>query len=290
MTKLYEKLIRGQHLFGNIDKGLASATAVVTSVKTEEKTSRLLSCLDLTTLNSNDNNKNVSALAEKVRGFRHIFPSLPNVAALCVWPNYASVVNGIIAGTGVKTAVVSAAFPSSQTYREIKVIETSMAVEQGCDEIDIVMPLGYFMEGRYDMVASEIRELRDAAGNAVMKVIIESGLFSSPADIYAASIIAMDAGADFIKTSTGKSTISATPEAAWVMCRAIETFYRETGIKVGFKAAGGIATVEDALLYYQIVSMILGEEWLTPDLFRIGASRLANNILTAINGTPTEYF
>lgn len=290
MTKLYEKLIHNNQSFKGIAKGVAGAVAAAKADTDREIARKLFSHLDLTTLNSNDNKLNVSALATRVRNFRRSFPDMPDVAAVCVWPNFAGTVSDILKGTGVKTAVVSAAFPSAQTFREVKIIETTMAVEKGADEVDIVMPVGLFAEKKYDQVADSIRELRDAASKATLKVIIESGLLATPENIYTASMIAMDAGADFIKTSTGKSAVSATPEAAWVMCLAINTFYLETGIKVGLKPAGGIVTVEDARIYHNIVREILGEEWLTTELFRLGASRLANNILAEVTGDESGYF
>jgi deoxyribose-phosphate aldolase len=290
MTKLYEKLIHTQHSFKGVGSGIAKAASASKGRAYEKISGKLFAHLDLTTLNSTDNNVNVTSLANKVKDFKTHFPDMQNVAAVCVYPNFARLVSDTLAGTGVKTAAVAAAFPSAQTFREVKIIETTMAVEKGADEIDIVMPLGLFTKKRYDQVAAEISELRDAAGNATLKVIIESGLLGSPENIYTASMIAMDAGADFIKTSTGKANVSATPEAAWVMCLAIGSFYRETGIKVGLKPAGGIVTVADAKLYYAIVSELLGEEWLTPSLFRIGASRLANNILTGLTGNDVGYF
>lgn len=290
MTKLYEKLIHDNHSFSSMKTGIAAAAVKAAALPAGETGITLFKHLDLTSLNSHDNNINVTALAVKVRDIGKSFPTIGNVAAVCVWPNFVAIVREVLASTGVKTAAVSAAFPSSQSFREVKIIETSMAVGRGADEIDIVMPLGLFREKKYDLVAAEIRELRDAAGNATLKVIIESGLLSSPENIYRASMIAMDAGADFIKTSTGKLQVSATPEAVWVMCMAIEAFRRETGIKVGLKAAGGITSVQDASLYYIIVSELLGSEWLKPDLFRIGASRLANNILSAVTGNIADYF
>jgi len=284
MTKLYEKLIHNQHSFKGVAAGIAKATARAKSESYDKITAGLFAHLDLTTLNSTDNNINVTALAGKVKNQKKNYPDMPNVAAVCVFPNFAAKVSEMLAGTGVKTAAVAAAFPTAQTFREVKIIETSMAVEKGAGEIDIVMPLGPFMEKKYSQVAAEIRELRDAASNATLKVIIESGLLGSPESIYTASMIAMDAGADFIKTSTGKAAVSATPEAAWVMCMAIGSFYSETGIRVGLKPAGGIVSVADAKLYHAIVEEVLGREWLTPQLFRIGASRLANNILSEISG------
>lgn len=290
MSKLYEKLIHGHHSFRGVADGIARIGAAINGAECRNKAASLFAHLDLTTLNTTDNSINVSSLASRVRGFGSAFPSIPNVAAVCVWPNYAGTVSNILSGTGVKTAVVAASFPSAQSFREVKIIETSLAVQKGADEIDVVMPLGLFFEKKYDQVAAEIRELKDAAGNAALKVIIESGLLGSPENIYTASMIAMDAGADFIKTSTGKASVSATPEAAWVMCMAIDSFFRETGIRVGLKPAGGIVTVEEALLYHEIVRHILGNEWLTPELFRLGASRLANNILTEVTGQGVTYF
>ena len=165
-----------------------------------------------------------------------------------------------------------------------------MAIEAGADEIDVVIPVGAFLGNDYAMVAEEIRELKNAAGDRILKVIVESGLLPDSEQIFRASMIAMDAGADFIKTSTGKVAISATPEAAFVMCRAIADFYSETGIRVGFKAAGGIVTAADSLIYYHIVRHCLGKDWLNNKLFRIGASRLANNILSEIAGERHEHF
>ncbi len=290
MTKLYEKVIREHLTFKGLESGIDRVKASSAVSSDDGITRKLFAHLDLTTLNSTDNNISVAALANKVKSFNNTYPEMVNVAAVCVYPNFAATVSEALAGTGVRTAAVAAAFPSGQTFREVKIIETSMAVEKGADEIDIVMPLGAFMKKRYDQVAAEIRELKDAAGNATLKVIIESGLLGSPENIYMASMIAMDAGADFIKTSTGKAAVSATPEAAWVMCLAIENFFRETGIKVGLKPAGGISTVAEARIYFAIVRELLGDEWLTPSLFRIGASRLANNILSEISGKPVEYF
>jgi deoxyribose-phosphate aldolase len=290
MTKLYEKLIHSHRSFEGVAQGVKRAKSALSGSFYENIGSRLFTHLDLTTLNSTDNNINVNALAGKVKSLNSTYPDFPNVAAVCVFPNYAATVSEVLKGTGVRTAAVAAAFPTAQTFREVKIIETSMAVERGAEEIDIVIPLGAFMKKRYDQVAEEIRDLREAAGSATLKVILETGLLGSPENIYMASMIAMDAGADFIKTSTGKAAVSATPEAAWIMCMAIGAFWRETGIRIGLKPAGGIVTVADAKLYFSIVKETLGEEWLTPSLFRIGASRLANNILIEVSGNSSEYF
>jgi deoxyribose-phosphate aldolase len=226
----------------------------------------------------------------KVNCFSGRFTNIPNIAAICVYPNFVSVVKDKLTVKNVKIASVAGAFPSSQTFRIIKVAECKMAVEAGADEIDIVIPVGAFLGNDFAMVIDEIREIKGAIGEKQLKVIVESGLLGSSEKIYKASMIAMDAGADFIKTSTGKIDVSATPEAAFVMCSAISNFYSETGIRVGFKAAGGIVNPSDAITYYQIVKHCLGEGWLQNSLFRFGASRLANNVLNNISGTTTNYF
>jgi deoxyribose-phosphate aldolase len=250
----------------------------------------ILNSIDLTSLNTTDNKSKILHLTGKVNSFSGRFSNIPNVAAICVYPNFVSVVKEKLTVKNVKIASVAGAFPTSQTFRSIKVSECKMAIEAGADEIDIVMPVGAFLGNDFEMVADEIREIKKAIGEKHLKVIVESGLLGNNEQIFKASMIAMDAGADFIKTSTGKTSVSATPEAAFIMCRAILDFYSETGIRVGFKAAGGIVTTTDALTYYHIISNSLGEEWLGEKLFRIGASRLANNILTDISGSTCEYF
>jgi deoxyribose-phosphate aldolase len=225
-----------------------------------------------------------------VNSFSGRYTNIPNVAAICVFPNFVSVVNEKLTAKNVKIVAVAGNFPSSQTFRSIKVTECKLAVEAGADEIDIVISAGAFLGNDFAAVADEIREIKEATGGRILKVIVESGLLDSYENIFKASMIAMDAGADFIKTSTGKTAVSATPEAAFVMCRAISDFYTETGIKVGFKPAGGIVYPVDAIGYYNIVSYCLGEEWLNNSLFRIGASRLANNILSEISGCQIEHF
>jgi deoxyribose-phosphate aldolase len=226
----------------------------------------------------------------KVNSFSGRFSNIPNVAAICVYPNFVSFVKEKLTAKNVRIASVAGAFPSSQTFRSLKVSECKMAVEAGADEIDMVIPVGAFLGNDFEQVAGEIREIKEAIGNRQLKVIIESGLLGDYESIFKASMIAMDAGADFIKTSTGKTPVSATPEAAYIMCRAISDFYDETGIRVGFKAAGGISTTSDALMYFNIVRNLLGEAWLNNSLFRIGASRLANNILADISGSRNDYF
>jgi deoxyribose-phosphate aldolase len=251
---------------------------------------KILNLIDLTSLNTTDSKNIIIHMTGKVNSFQGRFSNIPNVAAICVYPNLVSVVKEKLAVKNVKIVAVAGSFPTSQTFRSIKIAECKMAIEAGADEIDIVMPLGYFVVNDYEKVADEIREIKEAVGDRLLKVIIESGLLGNYEQIFRASLIAMDAGADFIKTSTGKVRISATPETAFVMCRAISDFWSETGIKVGFKPAGGIVTAGDALLYYHIVSYCLGEEWLNNKLFRIGASRLANNILSEIAGERHDHF
>lgn len=290
MTKLYQKLIKQCPSEAEIKKGLKTVNSIASEAPDKRLLMSILNSIDLTSLNTTDNKSQILHLTGKVNSFSGRFSNIPNVAAICVYPNFVSVVKEKLTVKNVKIASVAGAFPSSQTFRNIKVSECKMAIEAGADEIDIVMPVGAFLGNDFEMVADEIREIKKAIGEKHLKVIVESGLLGDNEKIFKASMIAMDAGADFIKTSTGKTSVSATPEAAFIMCRAILDFYSETGIRVGFKAAGGIVTTTDALTYYHIVSSCLGEEWLGKKLFRIGASRLANNILADISGSISEYF
>lgn len=288
MTKLYQKLINDCPSEAEVKKGLKK---VDLSTAPDKRTLMdLLNMIDLTSLNTTDNRSTIIRFTGKVNSFGGRFTNIPNVAAICVFPNFVSVVKEKLSARNVRIAAVSGSFPTSQTFRSIKVAESKMAIEAGADEIDIVIPVGSFLGNDFASVADEIREIKQAIGDKHLKVIVESGLLGDYEHIYRASMIAMDAGADFIKTSTGKTPVSATPEAAFVMCRAIADFYSETGIKVGFKAAGGIVTASDALIYYSIVNQCLGVEWLNNKLFRIGASRLANNILSEISGCPSNHF
>lgn len=248
-----------------------------------------LSCIDLTTLNSTDTYTSVAAFTEKVNQFPSVYPLQKNVAAICVYPNMVKTVRQTLKMEGVHIAAVAGGFPSSMTFTELKIEEARLAVEAGADEIDIVLPLWAFLEGDTEICRQEIASIKKAIGNAHLKVILESGILSAD-QIWQASLLSMEAGADFIKTSTGKLPQTATPEAAYVMCLAIKQYYEETGQMVGFKPAGGIVTAEDALLYLTIVKEILGKEWLTNKLFRIGASRLANNLLEKITGNETKHF
>lgn len=290
MTKLYQKLIRQCPSETEIRKGLKSVGSTTPGIADKHLLMNILNSIDLTSLNTTDNKSHIIRLTGKVNSFSGRFSNIPNVASICVFPNFVPVVKEKLTVKSVKIASVAGSFPTSQTFRILKINECRMAVEAGADEIDFVLPVGAFLGNDFEMVADEIREIKEALGEKHLKVIVESGLLGDYENIFKASMIAMDAGADFIKTSTGKTSLSATPEAAFTMCRAIKDFYTETGIKVGFKAAGGITTTADALIYYNIVGKCLGEDWLNNNLFRIGASRLANNILADISGTRNDYF
>ena len=247
-------------------------------------------CIDLTTLKCTDSEESVMKFTEKVNEFVDKYPDLENVAAICVYPNMAEIVSDSLEADNVKIACVSGGFPSSQTFMEVKVAETAMALHAGAEEIDIVMPIGKFLCGDYEGMCDEIGELKDICGEKPLKVILETGVLRTASNIKKAAILAMYAGADFIKTSTGKEAISATPEAALIMCEAIKEYHLETGRKVGFKAAGGIDSVKKALAYYTIVKEVLGEEWLNNGLFRIGTSRLTNLLLSDIIGEEVKFF
>jgi deoxyribose-phosphate aldolase len=250
----------------------------------------LFNCIDLTTLKCTDSDESVMKFTKKVNEFEDKYPDLKNVAAICVYPNFTEVVNDTLEADHVNIACVSGGFPSSQTFMEVKVAETAMALHTGADEIDIVIPVGKFLCGDYEGMCDEIEELKATCGEHQLKVILETGALETANNIKKASILSMYSGADFIKTSTGKEKVSATPEAAYVMCTAIKEYYQNTGRKVGFKPAGGINTVKDALVYYTIVKEVLGQEWLTNELFRLGTSRLANLLLSDILGEETKFF
>ena len=257
---------------------------------TEEVKKFLFNCIDLTTLNTTDSDESVMRFTEKVNQFDNEFPDLKNVAAICVYPNFAQVVKDTLEVEGVNIACVSGGFPSSQTFTEIKIAETAMAVADGADEIDIVIPVGAFLNGDYETMCEEIMELKETCKEHHLKVILETGALKTASNIKKASILSMYSGADFIKTSTGKQQPAATPEAAYVMCQAIKEYHEQTGNKIGFKPAGGINSVNDALIYYTSVKEILGEEWLSNKLFRLGTSRLANLLLSEIKGEELKFF
>ena len=251
----------------------------------------LFGSIELTTLKTTDSDESVMAFTERVNQFDQQYAELPHVATICVYPCFAKVVHDTLEVDGVEIACVSGSFPSSQALIEVKVAETALAVKDGATEIDIVMPVGKFLSGDYETMCEDIHELKETCGeNVAMKVILETGCLKTASNIKKASILSMYAGADYIKTSTGKEKISATPEAAYVMCQAIKEYYDKTGIQIGFKPAGGINSVMDAMIYYTIVKEVLGEKWLTNKWFRLGTSRLANLLLSEIEGNETKFF
>ncbi len=250
----------------------------------------LLGSVELTTLKTTDSEESVLAFTERVNKFDSAYPELPHVATICVYPCFAQIVSQSLEVDGVEIACVSGSFPSSQALLEVKVAETALAIKDGATEIDIVMSVGKYLSGDYETVCDEISELKAVCGTRKMKVILETGLLPSAADIKRASILSMYAGADYIKTSTGKEKPAATPEAAYVMCQAIKEYYDKTGIQIGFKPAGGLNTVHDALVYYTIVKEVLGPQWLTNEWLRLGTSRLANLLLSEIVGKETKFF
>lgn len=250
----------------------------------------LMGSVELTTLKTTDSDESVLKFTERVNDFADSYPALPHVATICVYPRFAKIVSESLEVEGVEIACVSGSFPSSQALIEVKVAETALAVNDGATEIDIVMSVGAFLSGDYETVCDEISELKAACGDKKMKVILETGLLGSAENIKKASILAMYAGADYIKTSTGKEKPAATPEAAYVMCQAIKEYYDATGIQIGFKPAGGLNTVQDAITYYTIVKEVLGEKWLTNQWLRLGTSRLANLLLSEVEGKEVKFF
>ena len=250
----------------------------------------LFGSIELTTLKTTDSDVRVMAFTEKVNQFDQQYPNIPHVATICVYPCFAEVVKDTLEVDGVNIACVSGSFPSSQALLEVKTVETALAIKDGADEIDMVMPVGKFLQGDYEGVSDEIQEMKAVCGDHALKVILETGDLVTASNIKKASILAMYAGADYIKTSTGKEKISATPEAAFVMCQSIKEYYEETGIQVGFKPAGGINSVMDAIIYYTIVKEVLGEKWLTNKWLRLGTSRLANLLLSEIEGKEVKFF
>lgn len=251
----------------------------------------LFGSIELTTLKTTDSDTSVLAFTERVNDFDNEYPDLPHVATICVYPCFAKTVSESLEVDGVEIACVSGSFPSSQARIEVKVAETALAVADGATEIDIVLPVGKFLSGDYEGVCDDIAEMKAACGESVpMKVILETGALKTASNIKKASILSMYAGADYIKTSTGKMEPAATPEAAYVMCQAIKEYYDETGIQIGFKPAGGINSVMDAIIYYTIVKEVLGEKWLTNKWLRLGTSRLANMLLSELKDEQIKFF
>jgi len=282
----YDTQLSDEHIQAQVSRLLEH----VSENDTLEVKKALFGCLDLTTLKCTDSEESVLNFVEKVNALDEEHPDLPHVAALCVYPCFAGIVSESLQAEGVEVACVSGGFPSSQTFMEVKIAETSLALHEGATEIDVVIPVGKFLSGDYEGMCDELQELKALCGDHALKVILETGALKSATNIKCAALLAMYSGADFIKTSTGKEAVSATPEAAFVMCQAIKEYYAKTGRKIGFKAAGGINTVQDALSYYTIVKELLGKEWLSPTLFRIGTSRLANLLLSDILGEEIKAF
>lgn len=274
------------HPFALTDEQVTEKINKIISEKTEENNNlevykKLYSYIDLTTLNTTDTRESVWKFTQKVNDFEGSNPEIENVAAICVFPNFAKTVKEALTAD-VKIACVSAGFPTSQTFIEAKIAETALAVADGADEIDIVLNLGLFLNEDYEELCEEIMEIKHSCREASLKVILETGALISAELIHKASVLALYSGADFLKTSTGKVYSGATPEAAFVMCSAIKSYHEKTGRKVGFKVSGGVSTIESAIVYYTIVKETLGEEWLSPTLFRIGTSRFADTLLTEI--------
>ena len=284
---LYETNLNDEIIAAKVEQIIREKVA---ENNTAEVKKFLLGSVELTTLKATDTEESVLKLTERVNQFDEDYPALPHVATICVYPCYAGIVSQSLEVEGVEVACVSGNFPSSQALLEVKTIETALAIKDGATEIDMVMSVGKFLNGDYESVCDEISEIKAVCGEHALKVILETGLLPSASDIKKASILAMYSGADYIKTSTGKEKPAATPEAAYVMCQAIKEYYDKTGIRIGFKPAGGLNTVFDALVYYTIVKEVLGEEWLTNQLFRLGTSRLCNMLLSEILGTETRYF
>lgn len=281
-----------------IDRTLGVLATNLESASSPEVLKACFSVMDLTTLKSNDTIPSVAKFTQKVKTYRDMYPEYPLPASICVYSNFAATVKENRCDPSVHVTVVSACFPTSQSFLEVKLKECEMAIEAGAEEVDIVLALNSFLAGDYESARKEIRSVReciDAAAakegrKVVLKVIIETGLLVTPENIANASFLAMEEGADFIKTSTGKVDVNATPMAAYVMCESIKAYCRRTGRKVGFKAAGGISSSMDAVCYYTIVKTILGSEWLCKDLFRLGVSRLANNLLSSIEQKTVSIF
>lgn len=250
----------------------------------------LLNSVELTTLKTTDSEDSVLKFVEKVNKFDDVYPELGHVATVCVYPCFAKICHDTLENENIEIACVSACFPSSQSFIEVKVAETALAIKDGATEIDIVIPVGKFLAGDYEGMCDEIEEIKAVCGDRKLKTILETGCLKTASNIKKASILAMYSGTDYIKTSTGKLEPAATPEAAFVMCQAIKEYYDKTGIQIGFKPAGGMKTVEDALTYYTIVKQVLGEKWLTNQYLRLGTSSLANKLLSDIEGKEVNFF
>ena len=285
--KKYKTNIDDEEVSAKVSKLLAEKAA---ENNTEDVKKFLFNCIDLTTLKVTDNDESVMNFTKKVNQLDNDYPFLKNVAAICVYPCFAEIVRATLEADNVNIACVAGGFPSSQTYIEVKIAETAMALKDGADEIDVVLSVGKYLAGDYEAVSDEIDELKETCGDKKLKVILETGALKKGSDIKKAALLSLYSGADFIKTSTGKIDVNATPEAAYVMCQTLKEYHKQTGLRKGFKAAGGIKTVQDAINYYTIVKEVLGKEWLDNKYFRIGTSRLANMLLSDILGRETKLF
>lgn len=278
------------------DAAVADAVAAILADHLEENRNpdvykKIFNSIDLTTLKTTDSQQSVAKFTERVNSFEEDYGDLPPVAAICVYPNFVSVVRTTLDVSSVGVAAVAGAFPTSQSFIEVKVAEIGLAVEAGADEIDVVLNVGDFFDGDYESVCDDLDEMKHSCRSARMKVILETGALKTARNIRDASVLALYSGADFLKTSTGKEYPGASLDACYVMCQCIREYYEKTGRAVGFKAAGGISTTEEVLKYYTIVKTVLGEKWAdSNELFRIGASRLANALLSDIVGEQVKYF
>ena len=273
------------------EKAVKAILEKVSENNTNDVKRFLFSTIEITSLTVTDNEDSILALTEKINDFTEENPTFPHPAAICVYPRFAKIVSESLEADGVEITCVAGGFPSSQTFPEVKTIETSLALKDGATEIDIVLPVGFFLAGDYEQVCDEIEEAKAIVGEeSNLKVILETGALKTAENIKKAAILSMYSGADFIKTSTGKIEVSATHMAVYVMCQAIKEYFDTTGRKVGIKIAGGVRTTEQAVAYYTIVKEVLGKEWLYTEFFRIGASSLANNILTDLTGKTVHLF
>ena len=285
--KLYDFNVSDEEVKATVQKIINEK---VSANETPEVKKFLLGSVELTSLNTTDTEEKILGMVEKVNKYAHEFAELPHVAAVVCYPNFTKLVSQSLEVDGVEITNVSGSFPSSQTFMEVKVAETALALRDGATEIDIVLPVGKFFSEDYEGIADDIAELEQVCGDHSMKVILETGDLGSCANIKKAAILSMYSGADYVKTSTGKEKVSATPEAVYVMCQAIKEYYDRTGIVIGLKPAGGINTVKDAVTYYTIVQEVLGEKWLTNRLFRLGTSRLTNMLMSEILGKEIKFF
>ena len=278
------------------DAAVADAVAAILADHLEENRNadvykKIFNSIDLTTLKTTDSQQSVAKFTERVNSFEEDYGDLPPVAAICVYPNFVPVVRTTLDVSSVGVAAVAGAFPTSQSFIEVKVAEIGLAIEAGADEIDVVLNVGDFFDGDYESVCDDLDEMKHSCRSARMKVILETGALKTARNIRDASVLALYSGADFLKTSTGKEYPGASLDACYVMCQCIREYYEKTGRAVGFKAAGGISTTEEVLKYYTIVKTVLGEKWAdSNELFRIGASRLANALLSDIVGEQVKYF